>query len=333
LSIYSNLVFRIIFESREQYRVIDENFKIYSATITGHMRFNSQDLPAVGDWVQGRLQVGDWVLIDAIGERSSVLARADSSGSRQILATNVDVLLIVTSANHDLNLNRLDRYIIMAQSGGVKPVIVINKIELSENPEQLVSEVAERFKYIDVHGVSFYENYNLEQISHYATEGRTLAFVGSSGVGKSSLTNYLIGGEAAVVGNIRESDGRGRHTTTHRELHITKSGAVVIDTPGLRSVGLSEDAGLEEAFADIMALAEKCKFRDCKHKTEPKCAIIAALDSGELESDRWQNFQKLQREIAFEKRKVDKSLASAQKKEWAKRSQSIRQVLKAKNMN
>ncbi|MEQ1721723.1 MAG: ribosome small subunit-dependent GTPase A, partial [Pseudobdellovibrio sp.] len=265
----SNLVFRIIFESREQYRVIDENFKVYLATITGNMRFTSQDLPAVGDWVQGSLQSGDWVLIDAIGERSSVLARADSSGSRQILATNVEVLFIVTSANHDLNMNRLDRYIIMAQSGGVKPVIVINKIELSENPEQLVGEVAERFNGIDVHGVSFYENWNLEQLSSYATHGRTLAFVGSSGVGKSSLTNYLIGGEAAAVGDVRESDSRGRHTTTHRELHITDSGAVVIDTPGLRSVGLSDDAGLEEAFADIMVLAEKCKFSDCRHETEP----------------------------------------------------------------
>lgn len=322
----SNLVFRVIFESREQYRLMDENLNIYSATITGSMRFSSQELPAVGDWVYGSHQSGDWVLIQKIAERKSVLGRADPSRPKQqILATNVDILFIVTSANHDLNLNRLERYIIMAQAGGVRPVIIINKIELAENPQDILDQVATRFSSIDVFGMSFYENWNLEQLQNYAIPGTTVAFVGSSGVGKSSLTNYLLGAEQAAVGDIRQSDSRGRHTTTHRELHIASNGAVVIDTPGLRSVGLSEEASLDEAFADIAQLEQNCKFSDCQHQTEPGCAIIEALDSGELEVDRWNSFLKLQKEIAFETRKVDKSLASAQKKKWAKLTQSVRE--------
>lgn len=321
----SNLIFRVIFESREQYRVMDEKMNIYSATITGSLRFSSQDLPAVGDWIYGSPQSGDWVLIQKIAERKSILGRADPSRLRQqILATNVDILFIVTSANHDLNFNRLERYIIMAQAGGVKPVIIINKIELSNEPQILLDEVATRFRNIDVFGMSFYENLNLEQLRNYAIPGATVAFVGSSGVGKSSLTNYLLGHEHVRVGDIRESDSRGRHTTTHRELHIAPNGAVVIDTPGLRSVGLSEDATLDGTFADITELEQNCKFGDCQHQTEPGCAVLAALDSGELEGDRWNSFLKLQKEIAFEKRKVDKSLASAEKKKWAKLSRRIK---------
>lgn len=327
----SNLVFRVIFESREQYRLMDENLNIYSATITGNLRFSSQELPAVGDWVYGSHQSGDWVLIQKVAERKSILGRADPSRPKQqILATNVDILFIVTSANHDLNLNRLERYIIMAQAGLVRPVIIINKIELAEDPQGMLDQVAARFSNIDVFGMSFYENWNLEQLQNYATPGITVAFVGSSGVGKSSLTNYLLGVEQAAVGDIRESDSRGRHTTTHRELHIAPNGAVVIDTPGLRSVGLSEDASLDEAFADIAQLEQNCRFSDCQHQTEPGCAILAALDSGELETDRWNSFLKLQKEIAFEKRKVDKSLASAEKKKWAKVTQFIREKNKSR---
>lgn len=322
----SNSVFRVIFESREQYRLMDENLNIYSATITGSMRFSSQELPAVGDWVYGSHQSGDWVLIENIAERKSILGRADPGRPRQqILATNVDILFIVTSANHDLNLNRLERYIIMAQAGGVRPVIIINKIELAEDPQLVLDQVAERFTGIDVFGMSFYEKWNLEQLQNYAVAGTTVAFVGSSGVGKSSLTNYLLGEEQVLTGDIRESDSRGRHTTTHRELHVAPNGAVVIDTPGLRSVGLSEDASLDGAFAAITELAQNCKFSDCQHQTEPGCAILAALDSGDLQSERWNSFLKLQREIAFEKRKVDKSLASAEKKRWAKLTQHVRE--------
>jgi ribosome biogenesis GTPase / thiamine phosphate phosphatase len=263
--------------------------------------------------------------------RKSLLQQQDPSSMRpQVLASNVDVLFIVTSANHDFNLNRLDRYVAMAFSGGIRPVILINKVELAENPVELIEQAAQRFVGVDVHAVSVYQRLNLKSLDIYAQPAHTLAFVGSSGVGKSSLTNYLLGEEFMQTSEVRESDSRGRHTTTHREMHFTKSGAVLIDTPGLRSVSLSDGDGLDFVFSDIEDLAQKCKFSDCSHTGEPGCAMNKALENGELSEERWQSYCKLQREVAFESRKQNKALLSEQKKQWAKRSQNAKLRLKDK---
>lgn len=323
--------FRVIFESREHYRLMDDNKNIFAAEISGSLRKSAESWPAVGDWVSGRIQPGNWVLIENIAERKSVVARKDPGGLRpQILAANVDTLFIVTSANQDLNLSRLDRYVAMALTGEVKPVILVNKIELAESPESLLHEVTLRFEGIEVHGVSVHDKLNLEALQKYTGAGVTLALVGSSGVGKSSLTNYLLKSESMMVSNIRVDDDRGRHTTTHRELHVTEENTYIIDTPGLRSLGLTDATDLGLIFDDIQSISLKCRFSDCNHQSEPGCAVQQARASGELNEDRWQSHAKLQRELAFEKTKGNKALMSEQKKKWAKRGKEIRSRLKDK---
>jgi ribosome biogenesis GTPase / thiamine phosphate phosphatase len=313
----SSLVFRIIFESRENYRVMNSEQVVFPAEMAGRVRGGSL-WPAVGDWVRGLPQAGGWIQIVEVMERRSVLSRRSSQGGDQILAANVDTLFIVTSANEDLNLNRLDRYIALARSGGVRPVILINKIELSESPRTVLDLVASRFADIDVIGLSVYEGWNLECLNSYAEADQTVAFVGSSGVGKSSLTNYLLGTHSIAVQEIRESDGRGRHTTTHRELHVAPSGAVVIDTPGIRLVGLSDETDLSATFADIERLAANCKFGDCAHQSEPGCAVKEALANGGLDLGRWNSYLKLGRELKHERRKSNKALQAEEKKKWVK---------------
>lgn len=315
----SDPVFRVIFEGRENYRVLNERNEVFPAEVAGKVRNQSDLWPTVGDWVVGRLQPGEWVLIEKVLDRKSALVRRDPSGAReQILAANVDTLFIVTSANQDLNLNRLERYVALASAGGVRSVIVVNKIELADDPHALLDSVVERFATVDVHGVSVFESWNLESLDIYATEDQTVAFVGSSGVGKSSLTNCLLGRPRMLTQEIRADDGRGRHTTTHRELHLTDFGVWVIDTPGLRQVGLIDGAELETAFGDIEDLAMRCKYTDCRHTTEPSCAIQGALADGTLSLARWESYRKLERELAHERRKSDKALQAQEKKKWAK---------------
>lgn len=335
LNFINNNVFRVIFASRENYRLVGEDQKILDAEMSGHFRQNSPVWPAVGDWVKGSLQKGaerDWLVIEEVLPRTSEIKRLGVSkdGASQTLAANVDILFIVTSANQDLNFNRLDRYILLAQAAGVNPVVLINKIELCEDPRNILDQLAERYELIDVHALSAVEKINLEVFDLYLKPNTTVAFVGSSGVGKSSLTNYLLGSELMQTSEIREEDSRGRHTTTHRELQMAKNNVAIIDTPGLRSVGLTDEVGFESLFADVENLIQQCKFGDCRHENEPKCAVVEALQSGELAEERWQSYSKMQREVQFQQRKVDKALQSNEKKKWAQISKSIRQHYKQK---
>ncbi len=309
---------------------MDQHFNIFDASLAGKIRHQAALWPTVGDYVSGLPQPGGWILIQSVNSRFSVIERRAPDGGSQILAANVDTLFIVTSANLDLNLNRLERYAAMAISGGVAPVFVINKIELAADPHAVLDQVAGRFPNIDVLGTSVVEGWNVESLAEYAVQGRTVAFVGSSGVGKSSLTNALLGRMHMAVSSIREDDDRGRHTTSHRELQVTPNGALVIDTPGLRTVGLGEDADLDSVFGDIEALARQCKFTDCRHSTEPGCAILAALESGDLHADRWENYIKLGRELAFERRKASKALQAEEKKKWAKIHMANRERMKGR---
>ena len=321
MNLNSTSRFRVIFESREHYRLIDENKITHAGEISGFFRHSVQSWPAVGDWVEGTAQPGGWILIERVLPRKTLLSRSDPGGVRpQILAANVDVLFVVTSANADFNLNRIERYVAMAIAGGVLPVIVINKIELAENAEALLGEAESRFAGVKVHGVSALEGRNLAALLNYAKPGVTVAFAGSSGTGKSSLTNFLTGSRVMPVSAIRESDSRGRHTTTHRELQYFTDNCAVIDTPGLRSVGLAEGADVDSVFTEISGRARLCRFRNCRHQTEPGCAVKAAVDSGEIAPDRMQNYNKLGRELAFEARKQSKVAMSETKKLWAKRS-------------
>ncbi len=318
-------LFRIVFESRELFRVIDENKTEYQAEMSGRLRSNGELWPAVGDWVKGVLQPGDWVQLTEVMDRHSWLTRKDPDGTNtQTLAANIDTLFIVTSANQDLSLNRLDRYVALAMSGQVHPVIVINKMELTQEPQKVLEEVASRYPNMDVVGVSAVERWNLDVLQEFAASGQTVSFVGSSGVGKSTLTNFLLGEEFIKTQEIRQEDGRGRHTTTHRELHVTPNNAFVIDTPGIRTVGVTSDTELSGVFADIEEMATRCRFSDCRHDTEPGCAILAGRESGALDEARWVNYLKMRRELEFERRKGDKAAQAEQKKVWIKRSKALR---------
>lgn len=208
-------------------------------------------------------------------------------------------------------------------------MILLNKADVSTHAEELFSQITKRFPKIPAFAVSALEN-KLDGVKEYIKPNSTVTFVGSSGVGKSSLINAILGRQKMQIGEIREVDGKGRHTTSHRELVLTETGAAIIDTPGLRSVGLTENSEAGEWFSDIENLFPNCKFRDCGHESEPGCAVRAALASGDLEKGRWQNYLQMQKEIRFERRKADKSFQLEEKKKWAKISTQIKQFNKGR---
>jgi ribosome biogenesis GTPase len=333
LNLIQKEVFRVVFESRENYRLVDSNGNVLAGEISGTYRNSEMPWPVVGDWVSGRRlpgETGDWLLIEAIEERKTVIKRKDADGRssrNQILAANVDVLFIVTSANDDFNLNRVERYLSLVAAEEIQPVILLNKIETGGEAENYLAELKSRFPSLPVAGVSALTG-QLGPIRDFMKAGTTVTFVGSSGVGKSSLINAVLGRQHMHTGEIREDDSKGRHTTTHRELIFTADGAAIIDTPGLRSVGLTEDSQMGEWFSDVENLFSQCKFADCSHNTEPGCAVQNALALGRLDISKWENYLQMQKEIRFEKRKSDKALQSEEKKKWAKIGQTFKKIKK-----
>jgi ribosome biogenesis GTPase len=257
---------------------------------------------------------------------------AGNPTEEQVLAANVDTAFIVTSLNLELNPRRLRRYVTLARSGGVTPVILLTKADLCADPETAVTEVAAATTGVAVHAMSAWLGQGFEALSPYLAPGKTCVLLGSSGTGKSTIVNHLLGREALRVLPVREGDERGRHTTTHRELLRVPGGALLIDTPGLREIQLwngDEDGALQQAFGDIASLATACRFKDCRHQTEPGCAVKAAVAEGSLEPGRLASHAKLQRELAFLERKQDKRAQAEHKKKYravnlAKRTQQYR---------
>lgn len=313
----TNNIFRVLEDRGTTFLISQDGEKLYSAVLSGKMKNQDPEfLPTVGDWIQGNWQPGEWVYIESLVERKNLLARKSAGGgSLQKLGANLDYLLIATALNQDFNLNRLDRYVAMAYSCGIHPVILLTKADLVDNPGEFLDETTERFPFIDIHGVSTVENWNLDCLEKYLQPGKSVALVGSSGVGKSTLVNRVLGDEMLETGRIREDDGKGRHTTTHRSLHRLKNGAWLMDTPGLRGLALWDgEAGVSHLFNDIEAWSLQCKFTDCQHKTEPHCRIRQALENGELSEEKWKSYLKLQSEEAYHERKVDRFEAEKEKK-------------------
>lgn len=323
----------MVFESRENYRLLDGAGSLLPGEISGTYRNSGEQWPVVGDWVRGRRLPGeksDWILIEKLDARKSVIKRKDvdvRSSRSQVLVSNVDIFFIVTSANEDFSLNRIERYLALVAAEDIQPVILLNKVDANVQAEALFLEIRNRFPKIPAFAVSALEN-KLAGVKEFIKPNSTVTFVGSSGVGKSSLINAILGRQKMQIGEIREEDSKGRHTTTHRELILTETGAAIIDTPGLRSVGLTEDSEAGEWFSDIEKLFSECKFGDCGHQIEPGCAVQAAIKSGDLEEGRWRNYMQMQKEIRFEKRKADKSFQLEEKKKWAKISVQIKQIKK-----
>lgn len=324
----TKLLFRVLEDRGTSFLISEDGKKSWFAETSGNLKKSeSQHQPTVGDWVQGTPQPGDWIYIEAVEERKNLLTRQAVGGTGlQKLCANIDYLFIATALNQDFNLNRLDRYVAMALSCKIQPVILLTKVDLVDNPQDYLDQTARRFSSVDVHGVSAKEVWNIEALEKYLQPDITVALVGSSGVGKSTLVNHLMGKEVLDTGGIREDDGRGRHTTTHRSLHRLNSGAWLMDTPGLRSLALWDaEEGLGSLFQDIENLSKSCKFTDCAHQTEPGCRILNALESGELEESRWNSFLKLKKEENFHQRKVDKAAASQEKKKWKSLHKQLRE--------
>jgi ribosome biogenesis GTPase len=274
--------------------------------ITGKMRYNNK-FPAVGDWVVVDSQVGEErAIIHDILPRKSKFSRnmAGTKDGEQIVAANIDTVFIVTSLNQDFNLRRLERYLTIAWNSGAKPVIVLNKSDLCSDAEAKKTEVEGVAFGVPIHIVSSLTEQGLDQLKEYLEVGQTVALLGSSGVGKSTIINKIIGTEKMAVNDIRTDDDKGKHTTTHRELILLENRGVVIDTPGMREIQLWDDSeGLKESFEDIEELARNCKFNDCQHESEPSCAVKKAIEQGNLLEERLESYRKLERELLYMERK------------------------------
>lgn len=280
-----------------------------------HHAFAAEDFPAVGDWVAVRPRPGEARAdIHAVLPRRTKFSRraAGEEAAEQIVAANVDTVFLVSGLDRNYNPARVQRFLVAARESGAEPVIVLNKTDLHEDPEAVRREITALVPGVPVLLTSTETRRGLKALLAYAQPGRTVAFVGSSGVGKSSLVNALARDELLPTAEVREKDSKGRHTTTRRELVLTPSGALIIDTPGMRELQLWEAGeGVAETFADIEALALRCRFSNCRHETEPGCAIRAALADGTLPAGRWASYRKLRAEQAAEGQRAARTADAA----------------------
>ena len=292
---------RVLSQEKGFYRIItDKGEKL--AEVSGKFRFQataSSEYPAVGDFVLVNWnESGNSAIIESLLPRKSAFIRkaAGEPQQEQIVAANIDIVFLCMALNNDFNLRRLERYIAIAWDSGATPVVVLTKSDLCDDLEHKLTEVSSVAFGVDILVTTSTEENGYKELLPFISDGKTIAFIGSSGVGKSTLINRLLGKEQLKTNGLRNDD-KGRHTTTHRELFLLPSGGMVIDTPGMREFGMwDNDTGIEKTFADIETLASLCKFRNCTHTGEPGCAIQKALETGELEADRWQAYQKLKAE-------------------------------------
>jgi len=317
----SLLVARIVQEQRGAYRVAGD-FDGW-AEVSGKLRHSARataDFPAVGDWVCLTAPAGSArALITRRLERLSTVSRkaAGRTTEEQVVAANVDTIFLVTSPGEELNPRRIERYLAVVREAGAVPVVLLNKIDLTDDADAAIHELRSRLPFVDVLGVSAAQGTAIESLDAYLRPAHTVALLGSSGVGKSTLVNRLLGEELLKTGATKEGDGKGRHTTTSRNLVELSGGALLIDTPGMRELQpWVEESAVSEVFEDIAGLADGCRFSDCQHVSEPGCAVLAAIQGGALSPDRLDHFRQLTLEAAFQERKRDKAAAAEQKRQW-----------------
>jgi ribosome biogenesis GTPase len=287
------------------------------------------DYPVTGDWVAVAVRPDNAsATIHAVLPRRNAFTRKAAGPGRpvaQVVAANIEVAFLVTSLNAERNARRIERYLATAWESGAAPVVVLTKADLCDDRTAALAEIAPLTRDVPVHVVSTISGEGIEGLRGSFAPGQTAVLLGSSGVGKSSLVNALAGMEMMATGGIREDDARGRHTTTHRELVLLPDGRLVLDTPGMRELGLWDaEAGVATAFDDIEALAATCRFGDCRHEAEPGCAVRAALEDGRLDGDRWRNWGKLQRELAHLGRREDPVARAEARKVWIQRQKQGR---------
>ncbi len=283
--------------------------------------------PCAGDWVVLRTWPDDRVTIEAIlPRRTAIVRRTAGKGSvGQVLAANLDTAAVVEPMDPSPDLGRIERLLTLAWESGATPLVILSKADLAADPAGVAEQVAESAPGVEVVPVSAERGSGLDRLRPLVTAGRTLGLLGPSGVGKSTLVNALAGIRVMETQATRRVDGKGRHTTTYRTLIPMPDGGAVIDTPGIRAVGLLDaETGLDRAFADVAELAAACRFNDCRHNGEPGCAVRAALESGELPPRRYESWCKLQREIAYEMRRLDVRLAAEERTRWKRINRSMR---------
>ena len=323
---------RITIEQKGSYRLVTEHGELFGE-VSGRFRHEAlgyDAYPSVGDWVIADLRPSEGkAIIHAVLPRKSKFSRkvAGALTQEQVVAANFDYVFIVNSLNKDFNPRRMERYLTMAWESGAGPVIVLNKKDLCDDANNKISEVEAITFGVPVIAVSAVTGDGADQLKDFVAPGRTVAILGSSGVGKSTLTNLLAGAEIMETREIKEDDSKGRHTTTFRNLVKLPNGGMVIDTPGMRELQLWEsDSGLQGTFEDVESLGTSCRFRDCTHENEPGCAVVEAIKNGLVPAARLESYRKLKKELRFIESKHNQSLRLAERKSMKNLSKEIKKI-------
>jgi len=309
---------RVTAVHKGRFGIVSDFGEGYASLKSKEYYYEGEVFPTVGDFVLiDYVENGDSRIIKTI-KRKTYFSRRDPDKGRgeQVIAANFDYVFIMQSLNNDFNPKRIERYLTAARQSGAEPVIILTKADLTDDYLPYILEISRVAEDVETHIVSAKTGFGLDKLSKFMQKGNTLVFLGSSGVGKSSLVNTLAGGEIMDVNGIREDDSKGRHTTTHRELIMLKNGVMIIDTPGMRELGMWDvTEGLSEAFEDVEKFIGKCRFRDCKHENEPGCAVRKAIENGELDLARFESYKKLKSEAKYREGCTD---YRKQKQQWEK---------------
>ncbi|MEK7483961.1 MAG: ribosome small subunit-dependent GTPase A [Planctomycetota bacterium] len=323
---------RVLSEQKHRYQLVSEQGEA-CAEVRGKLVYEStgrQDFPAVGDWVVAAVRPEEKsATIHSILPRQTKVSRkvAGNLTEEQILIANVDFLFLVNALDQKVNLRRIERYLSLAWGSGANPAIILTKAD--KEAEETISDILEEMEQIafgvPVYVISSLTGYGIDVVQSSLQPGKTVALLGSSGAGKSTLINYLLGEPLQEIQEVREGDNKGKHTTTARELFLLPSGAILVDTPGMRELQLWDaQDGVGETFEDIELFTHQCRFTDCQHQKEPNCAVKRAIESGELAEERFNNYQKIQRELAYLERKQDVQARLTEKKKWKKVAQHLK---------
>lgn len=325
---------RVILEHQHIYRIATASDEI-AATVAGRFRHAATErlqYPAVGDWVSVARRPNGRALIHAVLPRRSRFVRkvAGQETEAQVIAANIDVVFVVAGLDQDFNLRRIERYLVTSWEGGATPVVLLNKADLSDAAESRAAEVATLAPHVPVHAVSCRTGLGMSAVVNHIGPGRTAALLGSSGVGKSSIINFLMGFDRQRTHEVRLQDSRGRHTTTNRELVVLPSGGLLIDTPGIRelqlwSIGDGAGDAIDDVFDDIRQAGAQCHYRDCRHDTEPRCGVKAAVEAGRISPDRLGNYRRLRGELRHLAVKQDERLQLEDKR----RERTIHRALRS----